>query len=57
MLDDALYIAVASVAKVDLLASWNLEHIVKAKTKIKVAEINSKKGYHTPVIVRPEEVV
>lgn len=56
-LDDALHIAVASLAKVDLLASWNLEHIVKAKTKMKAAEINSKKGHHTPVIVRPEEVI
>lgn len=56
-LDDALHIAIASIARVDLLASWNLEHIVKAKTKMKVAEINKKKGYHTPVIVRPEEVV
>lgn len=56
-LDDALHIAVASLAKVDLLASWNLEHIVKAKTKMEVAEINNGKGYHTPVIVRPEEVV
>ena len=56
-LDDALHIAIASIAEVDLPASWNLEHIVKAKTKIKVAEINSKKGYRTPVIVRPEEVI
>lgn len=56
-LDDALHIAVASLAKVDLLVSWNLEHIVKAKTKMEVAEINRKKGYRTPVIVRPEEVV
>lgn len=56
-LDDALHIAVASLAKVDLLASWNLEHIVKAKTKMRVSEINSKRGYPTPVIVRPEEVI
>lgn len=56
-LDDALHIAVASLAKVNLLASWNLEHIVKAKTKMKVAEINKRRGYKTPVIIRPEEVV
>ena len=56
-IDDALHIAVASLAKVDLLASWNLEHIVKARTKMEVAEINKRKGYTTPVIVRPEEVI
>ena len=56
-LDDALHIAVASLAKVDLLASWNLEHIVKARTKMEVAEVNKRKGYTTPVIVRPEEVI
>jgi predicted nucleic acid-binding protein len=55
--DDALHIAVASIAKVGLLVSWNLEHIVKARTKMKVAEVNKRRGYPTPVIVRPEEVI
>lgn len=54
---DATHVAVASINKIDYLLSWNLEHIVKIKTKEKVGAINTLKGYKTPIIAIPEEVI
>ena len=53
---DAEHIAIASVMDSDVLASWNLTHIVKLKTKKMVRIINEDIGYPVPEIVRPDEV-
>jgi len=53
---DAEHIAVASVMDFDVLASWNLAHIVKLKTKRMVRIINEEMGYPVPELVRPDEV-
>lgn len=56
--DDALHIAVASVNDLDLIISWNFEHIVKFKTKREVTGINSLTGYKNNIeIYSPLEVV
>lgn len=56
-LTDALHIAAASIHTIRLIASWNIEHIVKVKTKLGVETINTELGYFIPIIVRPEEVL
>ena len=46
--EDANHIAIASVNKLDALASWNFKHIVSVNPIRKVHEINAKYGY--PII-------
>lgn len=50
---DSLHIAIATINNVNVLVSWNFEHIVKRKTKIKVNYINALKGYKPIDIVSP----
>jgi len=54
---DAEHIAICSVNGLEVLASWNLRHIVNLKTKMMVKDINTEMGYPTPNIVRPDEVL
>ena len=54
--DDALHIAVATTNAVDFLVSWNLEHIVKVKTRRMVNLINLKHGYKAIEIITPSEL-
>lgn len=55
--NDALHIAGAVVNDLDVVVSWNLEHIVKLKTKLGVEGINRLLGYKVIEIVTPEEVL
>lgn len=55
--DDALHIAIASVNNLDVIVSWNFEHIVKMKTKREVTGINALLGYKQIEIYSPWEVV
>jgi len=55
--DDALHIAVASVNNLDLIVSWNFEHIVKYKTKTEVIGVNAIAGYKSIEIYSPQEVI
>ena len=54
--DDALHIAIAVVNKVNVIVSWNFEHIVKLKTKLEVNGLNKFYGYTEIEICTPEEV-
>jgi len=51
--EDAVHIAVATVYSLDVLVSWNFEHIVKLKTKREVNAINVLLGYNQLEIVEP----
>ncbi|MCL5674783.1 MAG: PIN domain-containing protein [Candidatus Omnitrophica bacterium] len=55
--NDALHIAIATVNDIDVIISWNLEHIVKLKTKMAVEWINRQMGYKTIEIATPEEAL
>jgi rRNA-processing protein FCF1 len=55
--DDALHIAIASVNEMDLLLSWNFQHIVKLKTKRESVGVNMLMGYGSIEIYTPREVV
>ncbi|MCF6156865.1 MAG: PIN domain-containing protein [Candidatus Brocadia sp.] len=54
---DALHIAVTVINGIDVIVSWNFEHIVKLKTRIMVGGVNKLLGYHEIEICSPEEVV
>ncbi|MCK4763698.1 MAG: type II toxin-antitoxin system VapC family toxin [Candidatus Aminicenantes bacterium] len=43
--EDALHIAIATVNKIEGLASWNFKHIVSINPIRKIHEINGEKGY------------
>jgi predicted nucleic acid-binding protein len=43
--EDALHIAIATVSKIESLASWNFKHIVSLNPIKKIHEINQKNGY------------
>lgn len=55
--DDALHIALASVNGIDILMSWNFRHLVKHKTRVEVAGVNTLMGYKNIDICTPLEVV
>ncbi|OGQ44249.1 MAG: hypothetical protein A2W63_03430 [Deltaproteobacteria bacterium RIFCSPLOWO2_02_44_9] len=54
---DALHIAVAVINGIEVIVSWNFEHIVKLKTRVMVNGINRLLGYREIEICSPEEVV
>jgi len=55
-LNDARQVAVATIAMMDYLVSWNFRHLVKVKTRRMVNEINLAAGYRTVEIVAPSEL-
>jgi len=55
--DDAVHIAIAVVNNLDAIVSWNLNHIVKLRTRLEVNGINSFNGYKEIEICTPEEVI
>ena len=54
--DDALHIATAVVHEIDVIVSWNFEHMVRLKTRMGINGINRLLGYREIEIVSPEEV-
>lgn len=52
-IEDAVHIAVATVNLVDILVSWNFEHMVKLKTKREVTAVNILLGYNQIEIIEP----
>ena len=55
-MDDAEHIAVASIANVDLLISWNFKHIVHFDKIRSFNAVNLLKGYRQIDIRSPQEV-
>lgn len=54
---DALHIAVSVINGIEVIVSWNFEHIVKLKTRVMVNGVNRLLGYHEIEICSPEEVI
>jgi len=54
--DDARHIAIATVAGVDLLVSWNFKHIVNFEKIQKFNAVNIELGYKPILIYSPREV-
>ena len=55
--NDALHIAIATVHNLDVIISWNFEHMVKLKTRRQVPAINTLMGYKPIEICSPLEVI
>lgn len=53
---DALHIALATVARVDVLLSWNFKHIVNLRRIHAYNAVNLKRGYPLLEIRTPREV-
>jgi len=54
---DALHIAIATVLQVDVMASWNMKHIVNSHTIPLFNKVNIDEGYHPIEIKKPEEIM
>ncbi len=54
--NDALHIAVATVYSVDIIVSWNFEHMVNHKTRVKVKGVNLLNDYREIEIISPQEL-
>jgi predicted nucleic acid-binding protein len=55
--EDALHIAIAAVANIDFIATWNFKHINNPFTKNKIKKIIEDTGYVCPVLASPEELL
>ncbi|MBI5741256.1 MAG: PIN domain protein [Nitrospirae bacterium] len=54
---DTQHIAIATIAKVDILVSWNFKQIVNLDRIRKFNAVNLTKGYHLLEIRSPQEVL
>jgi hypothetical protein len=56
--NDALHVAIATVAEVDLLITWNCKHLANEFRIRQIRAINLREGYTKEVSIRtPEEVI
>jgi predicted nucleic acid-binding protein len=52
-IEDAIHLAVTTINDLDILLSWNFNHMVKLKTKREVNSTNILFGYHSIEIIEP----
>lgn len=55
--DDAAHVATATVARADLIVSWNFRHLVKWEKIRKFNAVNLAMGYPVMTILSPREVI
>ena len=55
--NDVIHIAYAVAQDMDVVVSWNMKHIVKLKTRMKINGINKIYGYKEIELCTPEEVI
>ncbi|HXF39653.1 MAG TPA: hypothetical protein VN687_08070, partial [Blastocatellia bacterium] len=56
-LADALHVALASVAKADLLVTWDFGYIANVHRQSRVQLFNTIAGFFVPMIVTPEFLI
>jgi hypothetical protein len=54
--NDLRHVAMATIARVDALLSWNFRHLVNLETRRAVHAVNVRLGYALLDIVSPEEI-
>ena len=54
---DGIHIAMATINDLDIIASYNFQHIVKSKTIIGTESINLRESYKRIGIYSPTEVI
>jgi len=56
--DDALHLAICTVHSIDVLISWNFEHLANINKERRVLAVNQELGYYYPMrITTPLEVM
>lgn len=55
-MDDAAHVAVATVARVDALVSWNFKHLVRLDRIKGFNQVNLAQGYGILTILSPTEL-
>lgn len=54
--DDATHVAIATIAKMDCLATWNCKHINNPQTLPIIVKVCEQNGYRCPLIGTPEQL-
>ncbi len=54
---DAIHLAIATLHDMDVLVTWNMEHLANPETRIEVREENIKRGLKVIDIATPEGVM
>jgi len=54
---DAFHLAVATYHGMDFLVSWNFTHILSARVRAVIQDINAIRGISTPIICTPEALM
>ncbi|MDY6855423.1 MAG: type II toxin-antitoxin system VapC family toxin [Thermodesulfobacteriota bacterium] len=54
---DAFHLAVGTFHGMDFLVSWNFSHILNARVRSVIQEINTIREISTPIICTPEELM
>jgi len=54
---DALHLATASYYKIDILLTWNCQHIANMKKIDHIRRINTKLGLMTPLLITPLNLI
>jgi hypothetical protein len=54
---DGLHIALAVVHQMDYLLTWNCTHIANAALRNRIDAVCRRRGYKTPIICTPEELL
>jgi predicted nucleic acid-binding protein len=55
--NDSFHLALAVYHGMDYLVSWNCTHISSGRVRNVVGRINDERGYQTPIICTPEELM
>lgn len=55
--EDALHIALATLSKVDFIATWNFAHLVGPVAKFRLQMAIQQLGYSPPMLATPEELL
>lgn len=54
---DALHVAIATLNALDVVVTWNMEHLANPKARIAIRELNESKHLKPIDIATPEEVI
>lgn len=54
---DALHVAIATLNRMDVVLTWNMEHLANPRTRIAIREFNAKRHLKPVDISTPEEVI
>ena len=55
--EDALHLALATLAQVDFIVTWNFAHMVGPSAKAKLSKHIEQLGYAPPLITTPDELL